>query len=480
MYGFLSVSPENVGKQIDFSLSSSFQRRLQMKQLLTILLLCSFSLVQAQITIDSDDMPEVNDTIRVSETFLGALDPSDYLQNGENVNWNFENLTPTSQTVRDYERAINTPYGVFFLGFNRYGVKQFDSLGVAQFQFRNIYQYFRSNNRDFRVEGLGFNFQGVPLPAYFSDEDELYQFPLDYSDRDSSTFAFNLAIPAVGSYESTGYRINRVDGWGTITTPFGTFNCIRLVSEVVANDSIEAAGIKLGLRNVRRSYQWLAKDIKVPVLEIEGNVIAGNFVPIRTRYRDEFRAVRPPVPDSVRLLVDFVANNRMPTTRDTVQLTSISVPTDEHQWIISPGTYQFVDGTTDETPNPRVVFHEAGSYDVELQIRNRFGSGDTTKVAFIEVIPFSNIARFEQNELTINIYPNPTQDYLFIEVLDETDIQIGQLQLWNTQGQLVWQEKGQRGGQHTYSLMFPKLVAGTYFLHLESDKGTIVRSIHIQ
>ncbi|MEM1328225.1 MAG: T9SS type A sorting domain-containing protein [Bacteroidota bacterium] len=442
-------------------------------------LLCA-TLATAQISIGGGDMPKVNDTLRISETFLDSSSRAMYQMTGENVSWDFGNFMPVRQTVREYERAINTPYGVFFLGFNRYGVKQFDSLGVADFQFRDIYQYFKGDNREFRVEGLGFNFNGVRLPAYFSDEDELYQFPLEFGDRDSTTFSFSLGLPGLGSYESNGYRINTVDGWGVITTPFGTFDCIRLVSEVVANDSISAGDISFGLPTVRRSYQWLAKDIKVPVLEIEGNVMADNFVPIAVRYRDKFREVRPPVPDSIQLAVEFIADNRMPRVRDTVQLTSFSLPTATHEWSIAPETYHFVNETTASDLNPSVVFDEAGLYDVRLQIRSDFGSGDTTKVAFIEVSPLSSVVATVQNGWDINVYPNPSRDYLFIDASKEiTPIQ--NWQLLDTQGKILMQERIQNGNTNTvHQLNISHLPRGLYFLNIESKKESMVRAIQIE
>ncbi|MEN0046645.1 MAG: hypothetical protein AAF806_06285, partial [Bacteroidota bacterium] len=400
-----------------------------MKQPITItLLLCCYFFNSAQIRITGDDMPRVNDTLRLSETFLDSTSAAIYQTSGENVVWNFEHLRPLRQTVQKYERAISTPYGFFFLGFNRYGVKQLDSLGVGQFQFRDVYQYFKSDSREFRVEGIGLKFQGVPLPAYYGDEDEIYQFPLEYNDRDSSTFSFSINLPALGSYESVGYRINQVDAWGNIKTPFGEFDCIRVVSDVVSTDSIGVSEIKLGLQNVRRSYKWLAKGVEVPILEIEGNFVAGRFIPTRVRYRDNYRNISDEALDFAPT-VAFEANDLMPNVGDTVRLRSNSSDLTLHEWSISPETYIFAENTNANSRNPVVLFGEAGTYDVSLKVTNTFGSADTTKLAYIMVSPFSSTQELKK-EFELEIFPNPAADYLEFR-LSEVQIRRADIYIYN-------------------------------------------------
>lgn len=450
-----------------------------MKQPITLFLLLFIHLAQAQIIIDGDDMPQVNDTVRVSDSFLDSMARADYTLTGENILWDFQQLVPISQTVRDYERAINTPYGVFFLGFNRYGVKQFDSLGVAQFQFRNVYQYFRSNSRDFRVEGLGLNFQGVPLPAYFSDEDELYQFPLAYGDRDSSTFSFSLALPAIGGYESAGYRINTVDGFGTISTPFGSFECIRLVSEVVANDSINAAGVSFGLPTVRRSYQWLAKGEKVPVLEISGNVVGGTFFPTRVRYPDRFRTIGEVV-ETLQPQADFTSNLLNLTVLDTIQLTSTSTESSLHEWALSPATYEFVEGTTRNSRDPKIAFQAAGIYNVSLSVTNTFGRADTTKIGYLQVDPvISTTSTLAQPEVAVQVFPNPTNNYINIQLLDQ-EISEVQLRLFDAKGQLLLTKKYTAKAKEVHQLAVSQLPSGLYWLEVKTAVGKTRKAILVE
>lgn len=260
------------------------------KILTTFLLTCSSLIIYGQITITKDDMPTDGDTLRYSETQIGSIDISRLMETGVNYNWDFSDLSPVRQGIDEYQSSAFTPYALFFLGFNKYGVKIADDFGIPQIPISNVYSFFSINNNAFKADGLGMTLQGVPLPAYFSDDDEIYQFPLEYQDRDSSTLAFELIIPTIGNYTRIGHRINLVDGWGTINTPYGSFECIRVMSEITATDSIDVSGINLGLPYKERTYKWLAKGEKMPILEIMGNSgPAGNFIITRVRYRDHYR-----------------------------------------------------------------------------------------------------------------------------------------------------------------------------------------------
>jgi hypothetical protein len=88
-------------------------------------------------------------------------------------------------------------------------------------------------------------------------------------------------------YSKTGHRVTEVDGWGTITTPFGTENCIRLVTTQYSRDTVKATLLPfpLGFQNNVRSYQWLTLGSKIPYLEITGAFQMENFTPTTARYR---------------------------------------------------------------------------------------------------------------------------------------------------------------------------------------------------
>lgn len=254
----------------------------------------------AQLTITAANMPVSGDTCRYSTANASSV--SGYTATGANYTWNFSNLTPTGQDIRKFQPSTATPYFFYFLP-PKYGEKILDSLPIPTIpgfpiSIKNIYSFYKKviSPSTFNSEGLGLTMSGIPIGATFSDEDELYKFPLAYGNRDSTTFKLstpsNTMIPF--SYKKQGYRITQADGWGTITTPYGTAACLRVVTTQYSIDTISISALpagfnKFGFPNYARSYQWLTAGEKIPYLEINGNVIAGNFAPTQVRYRDQIR-----------------------------------------------------------------------------------------------------------------------------------------------------------------------------------------------
>ncbi len=251
------------------------------------MMLISLAGLKAQITITQADMPVVNDTIRISVA-TPLANSLNFNQTGANTNWDFSTLQAGSQEVVRYVSSLSTPYGFYFL--NTYGNKIADSLGgFGAFSFKNVYNFYRRTAQKFTAEGLGVSVNGIPLAADYSDPDEQYTFPLAYNDFDSTTFAVSLNIPTLGTFKSKGYRINRVDGWGNITTPYGTYPCIRVTSSIISNDSLtisQPVPFSFGFPNNRQEIRWLTNGQKLPLLEVQGTQQGANFVANRVTYRD--------------------------------------------------------------------------------------------------------------------------------------------------------------------------------------------------
>lgn len=260
-------------------------------------ILVSSAVAQTPIVLTNTNMPSANDTLRYTSVSLNSV--SNYTTTGTNFSWNFGSVTSTTAGIRSFKSALQTPYAVFFLSFTGFAEKLPDiSLGGA-FSFTDYYNFYKkqTNPQAFIADGVGLTFSSVPLPSYYTDKDELYLFPMTYPKYDSTTFRFSTPsvslIPIV--YTKTGYRVTRVDGWGTVTTPYGTENCLRIVTTQYAKDSIKTAFLPLGFPNTVRSYQWMTLNSKIPYFEVTGNVVGNNFVPTTARYRGYAKTpIEPP------------------------------------------------------------------------------------------------------------------------------------------------------------------------------------------
>jgi hypothetical protein len=266
-----------------------------------------------------------------------------YTATGANYTWDFTPVVSTTTGRRDFKSALNTPYAFYFLSLNEYGEKIADTLvgGTGTVSITNYYNFYKKQSTPqsaFIADGVGMSISGLPVASYFSDKDELYMFPMTYPKYDSTTFKFSTLTTTLLpiKYSKTGYRITKVDGWGTVKTPFGTDNCLRLVTTQYSIDTISVnlpipglPPIKFGTPNYQRSYQWISLTSKIPYMEISGNVVNTNFTVSQARYRGYVPKSPPPNLVGLNPLNDLSALEAYPNpVRDKLWLNgTITLPT---------------------------------------------------------------------------------------------------------------------------------------------------------
>lgn len=374
---------------------------------------------EAQIQITQSNLPSINDTFRFSVAPLGGT--FDFKQTGANFTWDYSDLDLSSQDLYRFQSLGSTPYATLLLSgmpFGAIGYKVADSIGAGQFAFKNLYNFFEKKSNVWRAVGTGFTLSVLPLPAggIYSDFDEIYQLPLNYNDFDSSTFQVTTPLGnqlfQLGTFKQKGYRLNKVEGWGTITTPYGNnISCLKIKSTVVETDSLKIStpAFNVGFPANRVEYKWLSTTEKIPVLEVVGIEIGGVFTPNQIRYRDRFRA---PKPGGNGPLVEFDADKYIGKAgKDTFFFSNSSRPSfgSTYQWSFSPSAgIRYVNGTSASSSTPNVIFDSAGIYSVTLSASNAFGTRDSTAVNMINISKDGNnqsISSISKGQ--INIYPNP-------------------------------------------------------------------------
>ncbi len=302
-------------------------------------LLITSTIGKSQITITNASMPSSADTIRYSIASNSSV--GNYTATGTNYNWNFSTLNVIGQNLREFKPSFLTPYAFFFLP-PKFGEKTQDTIpipaipGVPALSITDVYSFYKKTTSFFAVEGIGIKLNGIPVPNFNTNEDELYLFPLNYTDRDSTTFTFSTVSSTLVpfQYKKNGYRITQADGWGSITTPYGTANCLRVVSTQYSIDTISTTLLpspfnKLGFPNNVRSYQWLTLGEKIPYLEVVGNLIGSNFTITQVKYRDIKRSSNVGLSETEQnLLISAFPNPAthelnliLPQTKTTVSLT---------------------------------------------------------------------------------------------------------------------------------------------------------------
>ena len=417
----------------------------------------------SQITITNADMPNTGDTIRYSTT----LDINDYTLTDTAYNWDFSTLTPTGQGINEYKSAlaINPAYVLSF-GFFAYGLKLADSLGAGPIMFRNVFNFYKKTASKYTVEGYGAELTGIPIPSTYSDPDEVYQFPLYYGRKDTSTFNVTISVPTIVDINISGTRYNEVDGWGSITTPYGTFNVIRIKSTVDEIDSISSSLIPIPFAIPRSTttYQWLCNGEKIPILEVQGTITGGTFVPTQIKYRDNYRYIAPLIVPAV----DFTADKTVCNLLDTVYITNNTAPdfgTSTYRWTITPSTFSFVNGTSASSTNPDLKFSAYGLYAVKCnaEIAGIMGAApgrdSLLKTDYILVRDNTGIENISAAQI-FKVFPNPTSQDLNIDInLSKTEMV--SLKIYNTEGRIVKQINGA-----VNTINVADLAAGTYTIEL--------------
>ena len=261
------------------------------KFLLPIALVFSTALT-AQITITSADMPNAGDSVLIS--VANSIDTNDINLTGANFTWDYSTLIPTFQRYENFDSPLTfpTPFNLIFNPFNTtYGNENniLTSLPIPGVTLDMAYDFLKESSSKFRQIGAGYTINGAPLPFLYTSDDVIYNFPMDYLDTDSCDYKFALPIPTIGYYGQDGHRVNVVDGWGTLITPFGTFNTLRVKSTISAVDTLALDILGFGSdipRPTRYEFKWLANGMQIPVLKVDATDVLGTITINNVEYQD--------------------------------------------------------------------------------------------------------------------------------------------------------------------------------------------------
>ncbi|HRZ78335.1 MAG TPA: hypothetical protein P5248_13255, partial [Bacteroidales bacterium] len=193
--------------------------------------------LNAQVTLTQADMPAVNDTFRISTAVdISGQDPS---LTGAAYTWDYSGLSALSQTLDTFLPMSTVPalYQLFFnnpLDPNKANLaRKMPMLNlIPGFEIGDVYEFYRNNAQSFSFLGYAGELSGIPLAVKYDQPDVWYRFPLNFGAHGSSRSVFSLSLPGLGSFYSDRKRWNTVDGWGQLSTPFGTFQVLRQRSEV--------------------------------------------------------------------------------------------------------------------------------------------------------------------------------------------------------------------------------------------------------
>jgi hypothetical protein len=280
-----------------------------MKKLLLVSSIFSVSLTFAQITLQSGDFATGGDTIRMSQANDNGYD---FQATGAGYSWDFSSLVPVSQTLKDFRSMsgapafVNFTFGVFApLKYQASYFIESTAIPIAQITsflpvtIEDIFQFTRINTVGVTSVGFSLVVNGQAIPFKSDTIEKRYELPVAFGNshfsRGYTNIDFNPIIDATWNQHRT--RTTNVDGYGSITTPYGAFEALRIKHDITEIDSLYfvlpifgGTWIPLPIPS-SHEYEWWTNGEKEPILKITTNEIGGNETISSIEYRDIYRGL---------------------------------------------------------------------------------------------------------------------------------------------------------------------------------------------
>lgn len=270
-----------------------------MKKISTVLLMVILPLVNAQVTYTSADYANSLDDITYIIGDTSTL--INFSTTGSNYNWDFNSLQQASTKQINLIDPNNSVYKSIWCNNMGYAstcnVEFNNKTNVAEkladspipagnnIVLDAIYSHSLKTDSNLATKMVGIKIMSnnlvIPAILDYQQPDILYKFPMNYNDTYTEPFAANLDLTQQGinfKVNSTGDRVNHVDGWGKLSIDNKTYNdVLRLKS--ISDQSITK--IQNGITDHQSlkeiSYKWLSKDYKFPIMEVKGMEKNGKF-----------------------------------------------------------------------------------------------------------------------------------------------------------------------------------------------------------
>lgn len=260
----------------------------------------------SQITIVPSQMPQTGDTLRMSNAVIDQN--LDYQTTGGDKIWDFSNLVSDGQVLNDYKSPAALGAFVQFI-FGNFAPTKYKAsyyLPSLDLPFENlppqipitikdVAQFYQLNADSMTMVGIKLNINGQEVPAKSDTIETKYKFPIEYMDHYISRGATKLDLnPAFdGQWRQHRKRETKVDGWGQITTPYGTYSVLRIHHKVEETDSFYVSfnGFGTWIRipvPEAHEYEWRSYEQKEPLLLVKTSMVQGTENITSVQFRNRF------------------------------------------------------------------------------------------------------------------------------------------------------------------------------------------------
>ena len=253
------------------------------------------TLVKSQnINIDDSDMPTPS-IYTVSKIANITFNPD---ETGIDYVWDFSFLEYETQLNDTFFSVTDAPYVYQYMYNNpldaAHKATVVQNTGtitntIQVIEITDNYDYFKNSSSLYSKVGSGSTINGVPTVMKYDNVEKITtDFPLTMNATNSSISLAGNDIPNIGYYGQTVNRVNIVDGYGELTTPYGTFQTVRVKSILNVRDTIYYDDYSFGTAFDRPEsivYNWYADDQSIPLLTLT-STITNNYL---VTYKDSVR-----------------------------------------------------------------------------------------------------------------------------------------------------------------------------------------------
>ncbi len=429
------------------------------KNYFSILFLVALQFCNAQATYTSANYAAAGDSFYVSSANNLNLD---FVTTGTNFNWNFQNLVATSQVQLQFRNPTQTGYSPFFFPYIYFpgntnlsttdGTSNALNIPGQVIAISNSNDYFKKSTANIKQVAsafkLGYNGITIPVQNQYTTADIVYQFPINFGNSETSNSEYTTTIPTLLYRNRKLSRTNTVDGWGSVTTPYGTFsNTLRITTNLVENDTIAIAGNGLPrIIRTTRELKWLDISRKIPVLTVTQTNLGGNWATTKVEFLDNFQAFQT--------TALFLYSPFTPNAGDTVSFQNLSTNATTYSWDFDDPSSGILN--SDTSLNPNHVFSANGIYQVSLTASNP----SFTNTVIIPVVVGGILGTSQTvSDNEMKVYPNPFSNKIIIE----NAIPKSEYELIDCLGKIIYK------GTAIQKIDFSDIKNGIYFLNSKAD-----------
>lgn len=256
----------------------------------------------AQSTYISSNYAVSGDTIYLTKAQVSA---TNFDTSGAGLTLNYSTLSGVSQRRLIFRAPNQTGFSIaqwpYIYNPSNVNLSSTDdkTYSTANLQYTDPNDYYLKNTSLLEQKAscakITVGSTSVNLKNVYTTPDVLLKFPLDYGNIDSSEASFITNIPNLYYRNTTIKRVNRITGWGSVTTPYGTFsNCLKLESMVREIDTVSIDTVGFPQDTIfYREIKWFDPSKKYEILYVKQNKIGNSYVTQTVEYFDNKQFFQP-------------------------------------------------------------------------------------------------------------------------------------------------------------------------------------------